>query len=145
MTPSVRFDQFGYNNWHLPTEPFLFRSDERCILEFPIACFGAVRVPLVLSYVKLFGLRAVRAAKFLSLPSVAAVYFHPYDLYVAEIAHSGRGWKKYAHLRNGRNGLRILEGMIAMLKKRGYEFMLMERAAAELMQNDLPLLSSLSA
>ncbi len=146
VTPSVRFDQFGYNNWHLPTKPFLFGTGERRILEFPIACFGAVRIPFVLSYVKLFGLHAVQAAnKFLSLPSVAAVYFHPYDLYVPEIANNGRGWKKYAHLRNGRNGLRILEGMIAMLKERGYEFMLMEHAAAELMRNDLPLLSSLSA
>jgi peptidoglycan/xylan/chitin deacetylase (PgdA/CDA1 family) len=146
VTPSVRFDQFGYNNWHLPTKPFFFRSNDRRILEFPIACFGALRIPLVLSYVKLFGLRTVQAAsKFLSLPSVAVVYFHPYDLYVGELANEGRGWKKYAHLRNARNGLRILDGMIAMLKERGYEFMLMEDAAAELMPNDLPQLSSLSA
>jgi hypothetical protein len=146
VTPSLRLDQYGYNNLHLPNKTFLFQSAEKRILEFPIACFGSARIPFILSYVKLFGLCAAKAAaNFLSLPNVVTVYLHPYDLYVPEIAHNGRGWKKYAHLRNGRNALRILEGMIAILKQHGYEFMLMEHAATELMQNDLPLLSSLSA
>jgi len=146
VTPSIRFDRFGYNNLHLPTTPFLFRSKQGRILEFPVACFGGVRIPFILSHVKLFGLHATRAAnKFLSLPNVAVVYFHPYDLYVPEVAKNSHGWKKYAHLRNGRNGLRILDGMITMLEDLGYEFMLMEHAAGELARNDLPLLSSLSS
>jgi hypothetical protein len=146
VTPSLRFDRFGYNNWHLPTEPFLFCTAPRRILEFPIACFGGIRVPLVLSYVKLLGLRTVQmATSILSLPKVVIVYFHPYDLYAGEIANNIPGWKKFAHLRNGRNGLRILDGVIAMLKKQGYEFTLMEHAAERLMREDLPLLSSLSA
>jgi len=145
VTPSVRFDRFGYNNLHLPTRPFLFQAADRRILEFPIACFGAIRMPFILSYVKLLGLHAVGAANsLLSLPDVAVVYFHPYDLYVGDIVRNGRGWKKCAHMRNARNGLRMLAGMIEMLKQRGYEFMLIEHAAMELTRKDLPLLSSLS-
>jgi len=146
VTPSIRFDRFGYNNLHLPTSPFLFESSGRHILELPVACFSVLRIPFILSYVKLFGLNAARAAnQFLSLPDVAVVYFHPYDLYVRDVVKNNRGWKKYAHLRNCGNASRFLGEMIVMLKKRGYEFMLMEHAAAALMGTDLPLLSSLSA
>ena len=146
VTPSVRFDQFGYNNWHLRTEPFVFQSMGTRILELPIGCFGGVRMPLVLSYVKLFGLGTFRAAaRLLPLPNIVAVYFHPYDLYAADIADNIPGWKKYAHLRNGHNGLRILEGVIGMLRAGGYQFMLMERTAETLMSENLQVRSSLSA
>jgi peptidoglycan/xylan/chitin deacetylase (PgdA/CDA1 family) len=146
IVPSIRFDQYSYNNLYLPTEPYVFSSAEKHILEFPIACFGGIRLPLVLSYVKLFGLRAVQAANsVLTLPQVAAVYFHPYDLYVGEIADNIPGWKKYAHLRNAGNGLRILEGLIEMLKENGYQFMLMESAAEKLRAANLPVLSSLDS
>ncbi len=146
VTPSVRFDRYGYNNLHLPTTPFRVQPAERQILEFPIACLGGIRMPFILSYMKLFGPRAVSAAgKLLPLPDVAVVYFHPYDLYVAEMAAHGRGWKKYAHLRNAQNGVAILDGMIEMLTRQGYKFMLMEDVASELARADLPLLASLSA
>jgi peptidoglycan/xylan/chitin deacetylase (PgdA/CDA1 family) len=147
VTPTVRFDRYGYNNWHLPTEPFEFQSADRSILEFPIACFGGVRLPLVLSYVKMFGLGAIRAASsILPLPNIVVVYFHPYDLYAAEIAQNIPGWKKYAHLRNGRSGLRLLDGVIGMLKKNGYRFMLMEHLAERLSQESrMPVMSSLDS
>jgi peptidoglycan/xylan/chitin deacetylase (PgdA/CDA1 family) len=146
VTPSIRLDRFGYNNWHLPTKPFLFESAPRNILELPIACFSGIRVPLVLSYVKLFGLRAYEvASRFLSLPNIAVVYFHAYDLYITEIADNCPGWKKYAHLRNGGRGLQILDDMIGMMKQQGYQFMLMECVARNLMQDDLPVLSSLGS
>ena len=115
-------------------------------MEFPIACFSGIRLPLVLSYAKLFGLAALQATtRLLSLPKAVAVYFHPYDLYVAEIADNIPGWKRYAHLRNSRDGLRILDGLIGMLKERGYQFMLMESAAKNLMISNLPVLLSLDA
>jgi peptidoglycan/xylan/chitin deacetylase (PgdA/CDA1 family) len=145
VTPSVRIDKYGYNNWHLPTEPFWFTSRERRILELPVGCFGGVRLPLALSYMKLLGLRAMRAASTcLSLPEVAVIYFHPHDLYINEISHHIHGWKKFAHLRNARNGFRMLEGVIAMLKERGYQFTLMERAAEQMKGRSMLTLSSLS-
>jgi hypothetical protein len=144
VTPSVRFDQFKYNNLHLPTDPFWFKLREQSILELPIACFSIFRIPLILSYAKLIGPRAMHIANHvLSLPDVVVVYFHPYDLYVAEIAGDIQGWKRYAHLRNARYGMRILENMISMLKRRGYKFMLMENAVAEVASRDCPVLSTL--
>lgn len=146
VAPTLRLDAYGYNNLHLPTTPFRFQLPGRQILELPIACFGGIRVPLILSYVKLLGLTATRAAsRLLSLPDVVVVYFHPYDLYIMDIVQNIPGWKKYAHLCNARNGLLLLEGIIAMLKERGYQFVLMERAAEQAKWNSLPVLSSLDA
>jgi hypothetical protein len=145
VTPSLRLDRYGYSNLHLPTEPFYVQAATRRIIEFPIACLSGVRLPLALSYAKLIGSRAIRAATTLfALPKVLTIYFHPYDLYAADIAGNIPGWKRYAHLRNGNGGLRILEEMVSMIKNRGYDFMLMEEAAKHVEAWELPRLSSLT-
>jgi peptidoglycan/xylan/chitin deacetylase (PgdA/CDA1 family) len=130
ITPSIRFDRYGYNHIHLPRTPFIVEVPEREILELPIACLRGVPVPFILSYVKLFGLGAYQlAVPFAPLPNVVACYFHPYDLYAAEIAGGIKGWKRYAHLRNSAHAMNLLEGMIKMLKKQGYRFVLMRDLA----------------
>lgn len=133
VVPTVRFDRYGYNNLHLPQQPFSIESSERALVELPVACVRPMRVPVVLSYIKLVGLSAFELAiKAFGLPQIVVVYFHPYDLYAAEIAHNIPGWKRYAHLRNGRNGLALLLRVIRLLKAQGYQFRLMGDLAAEL-------------
>jgi peptidoglycan/xylan/chitin deacetylase (PgdA/CDA1 family) len=130
ITPSVRFDRYGYNHMHLPRTPFVVEGKEHDILELPIACLQGVPIPFILSYVKLFGLGAYQlAVPFLPLPDVVTCYFHPYDLYASEIADGIKGWKRYAHLRNSGNAVNLLDGMIKMLKKQGYQFALMRDLA----------------
>ena len=137
ITPSIQFDRYGYNNMHLPRTPFIVQGPEHDILELPIACLRGAPVPFILSYVKLFGLGAYRlAVPFAPLPDVVVCYFHPYDLYVAEIADGIRGWKKYAHMRNSGNSIELLEGMIKMLKKQGYQFALMRDLAQSALASD---------
>ena len=134
VTPSIRFDRYGYNNMHLPRAPFIVKGTEHDILELPIACLRGVPVPFILSYVKLFGLRAYQlAVPFLPLPDIVTCYFHPYDLYAAEIAPGIKGWKRYAHLRNSGNAVTLLAGMIRMLKKQGFQFILMRDLAESCM------------
>ncbi len=54
--PSVRPGKaWGYNNLHLPVEPFRVRSAARSILEVPFASLSTIRLNFSLSYVKLFG------------------------------------------------------------------------------------------
>lgn len=132
IVPSMRPDRYSYNNMHFGRMPFRFSGEGGTLLELPIACLRAVRMPLILSYVKLLGLGAYRAAmELFPLPDVVVTYFHPYDLYIDEIAQYTSGWKQHAHRRNSRNAMRLLAQVIALLKARGYVFMTMRDLAAE--------------
>jgi hypothetical protein len=144
ITPSIRFDRYGYNHIHLPRTPFVVEGTEHDILELPVACMRGVPVPFILSYVKLFGLGAYRlAVPFAPLPDVVACYFHPYDLYAAEIADGIKGWKRYAHMRNSSNGMNLLQGMIKLLKKQNYHFVLMrDLARNSLASGNLPRIAA---
>lgn len=123
IVPSVRFDEYGYNNLSYGRAPFRFQFDAGSIVEFPIACLAAIRLPLVFSYAKLFGVATYRlATAVLPLPDVAVTFFHPYDLYAGEIADNIPGWKRYAHLRNADRAPLLLERLIALFKWQGYSF-----------------------
>jgi peptidoglycan/xylan/chitin deacetylase (PgdA/CDA1 family) len=123
IVPSVRFDEYGYNNLSYGRTPFRFEVDGRDIIEFPVACLAGVRVPLIFSYAKVFGVASYRlATAVLPLPDVAVTFFHPYDLYAGEIAGNIPGWKRYAHLRNADRAPLLLERLIAMFKWQGYRF-----------------------
>ena len=136
IVPSIRPDAYGYNNLRFGREPFYFYGDAGRLLELPIACLARIHVPLIFSYVKLLGLSAYRLASALfPLPDVVVTYFHPYDLYASEIADNIPGWKRYAHARNGRNGMTLLLRLIELLKKNGYEFALMRDVAESFDKN----------
>ena len=138
IVPSVRFDGYAYNNVGYKRDPFRFIGPNGSIVELPIACLGGMRLPLVFSYVKLLGLGTYRAAmNVFPLPDVVVTYFHPYDLYVDEIARYIPGWKQYAHRRNARNAEAMLEHVIVLLKSQGYQFILMEELAASLVHAPL--------
>ncbi|MGH7736536.1 MAG: polysaccharide deacetylase family protein, partial [Candidatus Tyrphobacter sp.] len=120
ITPSLRIDRYGYNRLRYPREPFVFSTKAGSLVELPIACFGGVRLPLILSYVKMLGAGTYGAiGSIFPLPDVVTVYFHPYDLYAAEVAGNIRGWKRFAHLRNGRRGFELLAYVIDTLERRG--------------------------
>lgn len=140
IVPSIRSDKYAYNNLRFGRMPFRCTGPGGTILELPVACLGGVRVPFIFSYVKLLGLSAYRAAlEVFPLPDVVVTYFHPYDLYAGEIAHNVAGWKRYAHQRNGSRGMELLAEVIALLKERGYEFILMRDLAARFNDQHLPV------
>jgi len=133
IVPSVRFDEYGYNNLSYGRAPFRFQFDGSGIIEFPIACLAAVRLPLVFSYAKVFGVATYRlASAVLPLPDVAVTFFHPYDLYAGEIADNIPGWKRYAHLCNADRAPLLLERLIAMFKWQGYRFAKLGELAQQL-------------
>jgi peptidoglycan/xylan/chitin deacetylase (PgdA/CDA1 family) len=147
ITPSIRFDSYSYNHMNLPRDPFIFGDLERKLLELPIFCLVGVPLPFVFSFIKLFGLLPYRAAmQVQSLPDYLVTYFHPYDLYTYEIAANIPGWKRYAHLRNSRRALPLLEAVITMLKGLGYEFMTMRDVAQRVLAaGKLPAIASTDA
>jgi peptidoglycan/xylan/chitin deacetylase (PgdA/CDA1 family) len=138
IVPSLRIDGYGYNNLRFGRDPFRFEGPSGAILELPIACLGGIRLPLIFSYVKLFVLSSYRAAlRLFPLPDVVVTYFHPYDLYIEDVAPNIPGWKRVAHRRNGRQALRLLERLIVELKARGYTFALMKDVARDLLDSEL--------
>jgi peptidoglycan/xylan/chitin deacetylase (PgdA/CDA1 family) len=135
ITPSVRWDRYAYNNLHLPTTPFLLGGLPQPLLELPVACLAGVRAPFVFSYVKLLSLFAYRSAMaLLPLPDTLVTYFHPYDLYAAEVAGNIPGWKRYAHMRGSGKAMDLLGAVVRMLKHQGYEFVLMRDLAQGVVQ-----------
>lgn len=138
IVPSVRPDKYAYDNRRYGRLPFRFEGPNGTLLEFPIACLAGIRLPLIFSYVKLLGLLAYRSAlQAFPLPDVVVTYLHPYDLYVDEIAQYIPGWKRRAHSRNSRRAFPLLAQIIALLKDRGYEFVLMRDLADAFASRDL--------
>jgi hypothetical protein len=131
VIPTIRPDGYGYNNTRFGRTPFQYQcTGGGSLLELPIACLAGSRMPFVLSWVKLAGLRSYEAALgFFPLPNSVVTYFHPYDLYIKEVVHNIPGWKRHAHLRNAEIAWDILSGMIRILRERGYCFILMRDLA----------------
>lgn len=138
IVPSARPDGFAYNNLRFGRMPFQFESAYGTLTELPVACLAGMRLPFIFSYVKLLGLNAYRAAlPLFPLPDVVVTYLHPYDLYVGDIQHNIPGWKRYAHARGAAGAFSLLESIITLLKRRGYEFALMRDVARDYAQGAL--------
>jgi len=121
--PSIRLDEYGYSNLHVPREPFLFVRGGEVLVELPNACLQTIRLVFSLSYVKLMGLGLYRLLiPLFPLPDAVVLDSHPYDFYIPLIAHHLKGWKRLAHLRNAWQAFDVFEQIIKMLKSRGYEF-----------------------
>jgi Polysaccharide deacetylase len=134
--PSLRIDKHAYSNLNLPIEPFQFVSGDKQLLELPFACLRTLRMVFSMSYVKLFGFGLYRAAmRMFPLPDIVIMDSHPYDFYIPLISHHLKGWKKYAHLRNGKHAFLVFDRILKWLKRAGYEFMFMSELTQYLLTN----------
>jgi peptidoglycan/xylan/chitin deacetylase (PgdA/CDA1 family) len=76
--PSFRLGVF--NNISKPTNPYIVNGTN--IMEFPIGVFSkAIRIPLSLSYLKLFGRPYTGLLKYYPLPNLIIFGFHMHDLF----------------------------------------------------------------
>ncbi len=121
--PSFRPGRMGYNNLHLPVDPFRVRRGAQSILEIPFATLSGVRLVFSLSYVKLFGWMTYELLmKTFPLPEHIAVLAHPHDFYFHLIAGRVTAREKPLLLRNTQKAFDLFEKMICSLRKQGYEF-----------------------
>lgn len=121
--PSIRLDEYGYSNLHLPNQPFRFVHNGNEIIELPVTCLPTIRLVMSMSYIKLLGLDAYRTLmRLFPLPDVVIFDSHPYDYYVNRIAGNIHGWKRYAHLRNADQAFELFQSVISILRDQGYEF-----------------------
>jgi peptidoglycan/xylan/chitin deacetylase (PgdA/CDA1 family) len=121
--PSVRPGKPGYNNLHLPVEPFRVRKEAQSILEVPFATLHGLRLVFSLSYVKLFGWTTYNSLmKIFPPPNQMAMLTHPYDHYFHLLPETTDGWEKPLMQRNAESAFELLEKMIVFLHEAGYEF-----------------------
>lgn len=125
--PSLRPGAF--NNVRKPTKPF--RIDGSEIIEFPFTVFSnIIRIPIALSYIKLIGKPYFYLLKTFSLPNLVVFDFHFHDLFL--LSSSDKiPIKDYSFLyrwvfrriyQGSGSGLAILDRLLTVLQKRGYNF-----------------------
>jgi peptidoglycan/xylan/chitin deacetylase (PgdA/CDA1 family) len=121
--PSYRFDEYGYNNLHLPVDPFIYDVSGNSILEIPFGAIRTVRVIFCLSYAKLLGTTIFKSlVKLFGLPDILLINSHPYDYFIKNHLANVSGWKRWAHARNAEKSLQVFEELIITVKKMGYHF-----------------------
>ncbi len=121
--PSFRPGHLGYNNLHLPVEPFRVRHEAQSIVEIPFATLRGLRLVFSLSYVKLFGWSTYHwLMKIFPPPNQMAVLAHPHDYYFHLLADQVTAGEKPLLLRNAQSAFNIFEKMIIFLRTQGYEF-----------------------
>lgn len=131
--PSYRFDEYGYNNLHLPIEPYVYKTPYKDIIELPFGAVSKIRLILCLSYVKLFGLNTFKGLiQLFGLPDVVLVNSHPYDYFMRNHLHRLTGWKKWAHARNADNALKLFDGLLTTLEQLGYRFVFIDEVLENL-------------
>jgi len=125
--PSLRPGAFC--NLRTPIKPYLLNNTK--IVEFPITVPSSIiRIPIALSYIKLFGKPYLYFLKTFALPKLIVFGFHLHDLF--EIDSSNNiplekfpfidRWIFKRIYQKKKNGLRILNEFIIMLEKKGYTF-----------------------
>ena len=130
----------GYNNLHLPVEPFRVRNEAQSIIEIPFATLHGLRLVFSLSYVKLFGWTTYDwLMKIFPPPNQMAVLAHPHDYYFHLLADQVTAGKNLCYCATREAHLSIFEKMIIFLHSAGYEFELMSGLCDYLETEHLPV------
>jgi len=138
--PSFRPGRMGYNNLHLPVEPFRVRHEAQSIIEIPFATLHGLHLVFSLSYVKLFGWTTYKGLmKFFPPPNQMAILAHPHDYYFHLLADQVTAGEKPLLMRNAKNAFDLFEKMIIFLREAGYEFELISGLCDYLENEHLPV------
>jgi peptidoglycan/xylan/chitin deacetylase (PgdA/CDA1 family) len=131
--PSFRPDRFNHLSY--PVNPSYVLNKQ--IIEFPFSVLSPyLRVPISLSYLKLFGITFLKLLEILPLPNLIIFDFHLHDLSSLpsfnEINFQNilplyqKALFKRIYRNNGEQGFLILNRFIETLQKSGYEFLKVE-------------------
>ena len=122
-----------FNNLRKATTPYSIENPK--IVEFPFTVFSNfMRVPIALSYVRLFGKPYLYLLKTCPLPKLIVFYFHLYDLFNLNSSTKiplekfpfiyRRIFKRIYQSRQ--DGLSLFDELIGIFQKRGYTFLKLE-------------------
>lgn len=127
VMPTFRPDEYGYNRLGQPTLPHLHASG---LLEIPMSVIPGIRLPLTLSFMKLFGPTFYKILfGIFGLPPLIVFDSHPYDYFPTRAQATRKDWKRCAHARNAAQAIHIFRNFVINLENRGYRFAFMSELA----------------
>ncbi len=126
MIPTLR--PGVYNNLTSPTQPYYVEG----VLEIPFSVIPLIRLPLIMSYMKLLGRAYNLLLRIFGLPSIVVFDFHLHDLFKAESLNELPVKYRIVHNRNASEALGIFNSFVALLRSKGYDFLTMGQLADKL-------------
>ena len=136
--PSYRFDEYGYNNSHLPIQPYIYETPYKDIIEFPFTVIPKIRLVVSISFIKLLSWNLYRGLiKIFGLPDILVIDTHPYDFFIRNHLQRIKGWKKLAHARNADNAISLFDQLLATLKNSGYKFVYIDDILKKIDRNNM--------
>ena len=126
-----------YSNLDKPTYPFRWKGHS--IVELPMSVIETIRVPISLSYMKIFSEGVFdRLGKTFGYPRPLVFLFHPNDLVYSDVCfnHLPLSWRAAYSIRRS-TSWQILEKFFTGLGEKGYRFGFMSEVYAQLAKSEL--------
>ena len=114
-----------YSNLTAPLHPYHIGN----ILEIPFSVIPQIRLPLVMSYMKLLGVGYDVLIKAFGLPHIVVFGFHMHDLFKTESLDKLPMKYRVIHNRNASQALVIFDSFLSLLRGKGYIFTTMGQLA----------------
>lgn len=137
--PTYRYNV--YSNLDKPVTPFRWRDTN--IVELPIGVVPTIRIPLALSYLKVFG---KPASSFIlnqfGIPENIVFLFHPMDLVYSDLAFRGlsKQWQ-FAYSVNRRKSWQLLYWIVEKFQAEQYKFKYLHEYYKTAVSSDLSEIS----
>ncbi len=130
-----------YHNLNGPIRPFRWQGFS--LVELPLAVLPRIRLPLALSYIKVFGTRFYSILeRILGIPDPLVTFLHPMNLVYSPQAFDllSARWQ-IANSRNRRHGFEIFDWFLTRLRANGYQFVSMGGLLVQVSSGHLPEVS----
>lgn len=119
-----------YNNLTTPPHPYCVEN----VLEIPFSVIPRIRLPLIMSYIKLLGRAYTSLITIFGLPDIVVFDFHLHDLFKTESFEKLPMKYRIIHSRNASEALEIFDTFVAFLRSQGFSFLTMSELADKLLQ-----------
>jgi hypothetical protein len=119
-----------YSNLTSPLHPYCVES----VLEIPFSVIPRIRLPLIMSYIKLLGRAYTFLMSIFGLPHIVVFDFHLHDLFKTESFEKLPMKYRIIHNRNASEALGLFDTFVALLGSQGFNFLTMSELADKLLQ-----------
>jgi len=120
-----------YSNFTTPLHSYSVGG----VLEIPFSVIPRIRLPLIMSYIKLLGRAYTSLISIFGLPNIVVFDFHLHDLFRSESFDKLPMKYRIVHNRNASEALEIFDAFVALLRSKGFNFLTMSELADKLLQS----------
>lgn len=114
------------------SKPFYHKLDKnKKLFEIPISVTPILKLPLSLSFIKLFGMTPYKQLISGSSPNVLVFNFHLHDIFKSNYFDKLSFPTRMLYKINHEGGFKLLSDFVSVLKKSNYQFILMNQLVKE--------------